>query len=129
MNIYNADGSLISIESIQNDPAYAPQQEYTIGKSVMKARNVIEGIRNGNVELAAYFIFKTQDLWQGNSPSMNEEDLKNKLTFSGGKYYWKDKEGERRALLPSTIMRVTGLEDYDVDLSKIPASSETDLGI
>jgi hypothetical protein len=130
MNIYNADGSLISIESIQNNPVYAPQDKKLIGTSSMKATEIVEALKDGTgVDIAKFYIRANSALWGNDGKTKPSEDTEISYDPKTKKYRWKSSEGEEKALTAKEIISASGLTKYDVDLDEIPTSSETDLGI
>jgi hypothetical protein len=129
MNIYNPDGSLISIESIQDNPVYAPQKTFLIGTSTVKAKDVVQALKDGNKEIAAYVIFNNSKLWDGPKPKGTLEDLKSEIVFDGKKYRWINQNTGDRALTPEEILTKSELKKYDVDLDETSTSDKKDLGI
>jgi hypothetical protein len=122
MNIYNQDGSLIPIEDIQNNPVYAPQKTFLIGTSTVKAKDVIQALKDGNKEIAAYVIFNNSKLWDGPKPKGTLEDLKSEIIFDGKKYRWINQTTGDRALTPEEIITKSELKKYDVNLDETTTS-------
>lgn len=127
INIYNPDGSLVSIESIQDNPAYAEQKNYLIGTSTVKARDVVQAVKDGNREIAAYVIFNNSKLWDGSKPKGTLEDLEKDIVFDGKKYRWVNESTGHRALTPEEILTKSGLKKYDVNLDEMTAPTSKGL--
>lgn len=130
MNIYNPDGSLISIESIQNNPVYAPQDKKLIGTSSMKATEIVEALKDGTgVDIAKFYIRANSALWGNDAKTKPSEDTEISYDPTTKKYKWESSNGEQKALTAKEIISASGLTKYDVDLDETPTSSKKDLGI
>ena len=115
LKIINEDGTLVSIQSIQDNPLYAPQKTFLIGTSPVKARDAIQALKIGNKKIAAFFISNNSDLWDGVKPKGTIEDLESEIVFDGDKYRWINQNDGERALTPEEILVKGKLKDYDVD--------------
>lgn len=122
INIFNADGSLISIESIQNNPVYAPQDKKLIGTNSIKATEIVEALKDGTGgDLALYYIRHNSGLW--GSKIKPSEDTNISYDPKTKKYRWKNSNGESKALTPEEIISASGLKKYDVGLDEMTSST------
>lgn len=122
INIFNADGSLISIESIQNNPVYAPQDKKLIGTNSIKATEIVEALKDGTGgDLALYYIRLNSGLW--GSEIKPSEDTNISYDPKTKKYRWKNSNGESKALTPEEIISASGLKKYDVGLDETTSST------
>ena len=124
ITITNDDGSLIPLQNVK-DALQAKQEPFFIGTEEKNALDVIQAIKDGNVDFAAYMIFKNKNLWGGGEPSKSYEDLKNKLKYDEktNKFSWKNVNSKEKHLTPSEIINSTKLKEYDVNIDKMTAST------
>ena len=130
MNIYNPDGSFISIESIQNNPVYAPQDKKLIGTSSMKATEIVEALKDGTgVDIAKFYIRANSALWGNDGKTKPSEDTEISYDPTTKKYKWTSNNGETKALTAKEIISASGLTKYDVDLDETSTSDKKDIGL
>lgn len=125
MNIYNPDGSLISIEDIQNNPVYAPQDKKLVGTTSMKITEIVEALKDGNADIAKWFIRNNKGLW--GSEKQPNEDIEVSYDPSTKKYRWTS-NGESKAVSAKEIFTVSGFgEKYDLNPNENSTSPKTGL--
>lgn len=117
INIYNNDGSLVSIETIQNNPAYVSQKPFYIGTERKNGLDVVKAIKEGNTSFAAYMIFNNKNLWGGDKPSSEYKDFADKITYDKqtNKFIWNNINGKTKRLTPLEIINETDLKEYNID--------------